>query len=59
MVLFTTAVEHIIRAVRILSTEGSHLLLIGVGGSGRKCVARLAVYLCFSCQTVIFESDWQ
>lgn len=59
MVLFTSAVEHIVRAVRILSTEGSHLLLIGVGGSGRKSVCKLAVYVCFNTQAMIFENIWE
>lgn len=59
MVLFTSAVEHIVRAVRILATEGSHLLLIGLGGSGRKSVCRLAVYICFTCQAQVFESNWE
>lgn len=59
MVLFTSAVEHIVRAVRILATEGSHLLLIGLGGSGRKSVCRLAVYICFSSQAQVFESNWE
>lgn len=58
MVLFTSAVEHIVRAVRILSTEGSHMLLIGVGGSGRKSVTKLATYLCFSVQAILFEQSW-
>jgi dynein heavy chain len=54
LVLFTSAVEHIVRVVRILSSEGSHMLLIGLGGSGRKSVCRLAVYICFSTQAIVF-----
>lgn len=42
LAVFLYAAEHVARAVRVLRQPGAHLLSIGVGGSGRSSVARLA-----------------
>jgi dynein heavy chain, axonemal len=42
LAMFLYAAEHVARAVRVLRQPGAHLLSIGVGGSGRASVARLA-----------------
>ena len=45
IVLFKDAIDQCLRILRLLSTARGNALLVGIGGSGRHCLTRLASYL--------------
>ena len=42
LVMFSYALEHLVTIGRILKTSGGNALLIGLGGSGRQSLSKLA-----------------
>ena len=42
LVVFTYVLQHLSKVCRVLKQDGGHAMLIGVGGSGRQSVVRLA-----------------
>lgn len=43
--VFTKACLHVARVSRVLKQAGGHVMLIGVGGSGKQSLAKLAMYM--------------
>ena len=52
MVLFDDALDHLTRVHRVLRMPQGHALLVGVGGSGKQSICRLAA---FAANCEVFE----
>lgn len=65
LVMFKFAIEHISRICRVLKQDDGHLLLVGIGGSGRQSATKLGTfisdYTLFQIELTknYSKSDWQ
>ena len=45
LVIFDYIIEHMLRICRVIKSSQSHCLLVGVGGSGKHALAKLAAFM--------------
>lgn len=55
----TPNVRQVARIVRIVLNDGGHALLVGVGGSGKQSLSRLAAFICgYSVSQIVISSTY-
>ena len=46
LVIFDDALKHLLRLTRIINSSSGNCLIVGVGGSGKQSLTKLAAYTC-------------
>ena len=59
LVLFSDAMKHVCKCSRIISNDGGHALLVGVGGSGKQSLSRLSSFICqYTTMAIMISSTY-